>query len=67
MKTKDAIAAFGSAKALAEALQITQSAISQWGDDVPLLRAFQIKERCEDLRPDVRWDVLRGTKEAARG
>lgn len=43
MKTKDAIAAIGSAKALADALGVTQSAISQWGDNVPPLRVFQLQ------------------------
>lgn len=44
MKTADAISAFGSPAELARALQITRSAISQWGDTVPELRAYQIRE-----------------------
>jgi DNA-binding transcriptional regulator YdaS (Cro superfamily) len=44
MKTQDAISLFGSIKALAKALGITQPAIYQWGDNVPELRAFQIRE-----------------------
>lgn len=44
MKTKDAIDAFGTASAMARALGITPSAISQWGEDVPDLRAYQIRE-----------------------
>ena len=44
MKTEDAIKAFGSPKELAAALGITREAIYQWGDDVPELRAYQIRE-----------------------
>lgn len=44
MKTQDAISLFGSIKALAKALGITQPAIYQWGENVPELRAFQIRE-----------------------
>lgn len=44
MKTKDAIDAFGSASALARELCITRAAISQWGDQVPELRAYQIRD-----------------------
>ncbi|ABX50656.1 hypothetical protein Sbal195_3494 [Shewanella baltica OS195] len=47
MKTKDAISHFGNKLKLAEALSVTKSAISQWGEDVPELRAYQI-ERLTD-------------------
>lgn len=47
MKTKDAIAEFETAHALAAALGITPSAVSQWGDEVPQLRAYQIRELLE--------------------
>lgn len=43
MKTKDAISHFGNKLKLAEALSVTKSAISQWGEDVPELRAYQIE------------------------
>lgn len=43
MKTKDAISHFGNKLKLAKALSVSKSAISQWGDDVPELRAFQIE------------------------
>lgn len=43
MKTVDAIKAAGSPKALAEILQITPSAISQWGEDVPESRVWQLR------------------------
>jgi DNA-binding transcriptional regulator YdaS (Cro superfamily) len=43
MKTQTAITLAGSASALAELLGITQSAISQWGDDVPQARLWQLR------------------------
>lgn len=43
MKTQDAINAFGGVKALAEAIKVTRSAVSQWGEDVPTLREPQIR------------------------
>lgn len=36
MKTKDVIAYFGSASAVAIAAGISKAAVSQWGDRVPL-------------------------------
>lgn len=49
MKTEDAIQLAGSAKALAELLEITPSAISQWGADMPQSRVWQLRV----IRP--RW------------
>jgi transcriptional repressor of cell division inhibition gene dicB len=43
MKTEAAIAHAGSPKALSELLQITPSAISQWGDEVPKAREWQLR------------------------
>jgi DNA-binding transcriptional regulator YdaS (Cro superfamily) len=43
MDKKQAIEAFGSAKALADALGITESAVSQWGNEIPELRQYQIR------------------------
>lgn len=43
MKTKDAILHFGSKSQLAKNLGVTKGAISQWPDDVPQLRAYQIE------------------------
>tara|TARA_R110002033_G_scaffold102085_2_gene150058 strand:- start:17 stop:202 length:186 start_codon:yes stop_codon:yes gene_type:complete len=43
MKTKDAILYFGSKSQLAKNLGLTKSAVSQWPDDVPELRAYQIE------------------------
>jgi len=44
MKTKDAIKKAGSIRNLAKALDISVQAIYRWGDDVPALRAYQIKD-----------------------
>lgn len=43
MKTQHAIKRAGSAKALSEVLGISMSAISQWGDEVPEQRVWQLK------------------------
>jgi len=43
MKKQNAIDLAGSAKALADLLGINQSAISQWGDDLPDGRVWQLK------------------------
>lgn len=43
MKTSQAITQAGSAAALAKMLGITQSAISQWGENVPQPRVWQLQ------------------------
>ena len=43
MKTKDAIDLAGSSKQLADLLEITQGAVSQWGEQVPSTRVWQLK------------------------
>ncbi|WP_027390550.1 transcriptional regulator [Chrysiogenes arsenatis] len=54
----------GSKSALARLLDISPAAISQW-DKVPLPHCFTIEKitngqvRCEELRPDIDWSVLR--------
>lgn len=44
MKTKQALRLAGSATALAKLLGITRAAISQWGNNVPELRVYKLKE-----------------------
>ncbi|MCU7961179.1 Cro/CI family transcriptional regulator [Shewanella sp. SW32] len=44
MKTSDVIAHFGSKAKIAKALNLTKGSISQWGETVPELRAFQIEK-----------------------
>ena len=66
---KHACEILGSQKALAELLGVTSGAVSQWAvGRVPFEHVIKIEQitngavRCEDLRPDVDWDYLRGTK-----
>ncbi len=47
MKKQDAITYFGGAGKLASALGILHSAVSQWGEDIPMRRAFEL-ERITD-------------------
>lgn len=43
MRTKQAIKHFGSAAALARALDISRQSVHDWGAKVPLGRAYQIE------------------------
>lgn len=43
MKTADAIQFFGSKAAIAKALRLSPAAISQWGEQVPMRRQFEIE------------------------
>ena len=43
MKTDDVIAHFGGITPLAKALGVKTQAISQWGENIPKLRAYQIE------------------------
>lgn len=43
MKTSDAVKHYRSKVKLAELLGITPSAITQWGEDIPLLRQYQLQ------------------------
>lgn len=63
-----AASVLGSKAALARALRVTKAAVSQWmdvGRSVPAERCPDIERltngavRCEDLRPDIPWGVLR--------
>lgn len=53
MNTQHLIHELGSAKAVAELFGITQGAVSQWGDTVPTLRLYQLR----DLRPDLKVEL----------
>jgi len=70
---EQAIKHFGSQAAMASALKISQPTISEWlrGERrVPAERCPEIERatkgavRCEELRPDVAWEVLRRQAEA---
>ncbi|PTS80436.1 Cro/Cl family transcriptional regulator [Aeromonas sp. HMWF036] len=43
MKKEDAINYFGSAAELARSLNISEPAVSRWGDTIPKGRAYQIE------------------------
>lgn len=43
MKTADAIKHFGGANELAAALGVTRQAVSQWGEQMPVGRAYQVQ------------------------
>lgn len=45
MKTETAIKLAGTSAELARILGLSRAAISQWPDDVPLLRVYQLKEK----------------------
>jgi DNA-binding transcriptional regulator YdaS (Cro superfamily) len=44
MTKEEAVRRFGSVRALAKALGISTQAVAQWGEDVPPLRVYQIRE-----------------------
>jgi hypothetical protein len=44
MKTSEAIKIFGSVRGIAMALGISVQAVYRWGDTVPPLRAYQIRD-----------------------
>lgn len=44
MKTQEAVNHFGSIRKMAAALDLSVQAIYKWGEDVPPLRAYQLKE-----------------------
>ena len=48
MKTAEAIKHFGSIRKLAEALGLSVQAVYRWGEDVPPLRVYQIKDLMAD-------------------
>jgi hypothetical protein len=59
MKRQRAIKLAGSPKALADLLGITASAISQWDEDVPQAREWQLRV----MKPD--WFVAAAEQEPA--
>ena len=61
MKTSDVVRVFGSQKAIARLLGITPAAISQWGEEVPDLRQFQIKQKRRNIEAQI--NALKPVKE----
>ncbi len=67
----DAVPSCGAAAALAERIGVSAVVISQWRNGVrrvPTAHCISIEKatggevRCEDLRPDVDWAFLRGSR-----
>jgi DNA-binding transcriptional regulator YdaS (Cro superfamily) len=56
---------FGGKSALAKRFKLTPWAVSKWANRIPAERCPDIeymshgKFRCEDMRPDINWAVLR--------
>ena len=44
MKKVDVIKLFGSQRAVARALGISEPAVSRWGEEVPPLRVYQLRD-----------------------
>ena len=44
MKTEEAVAAFGGIRPLAEALGVSTQSAYRWGEELPPLRVYQVKE-----------------------
>ncbi|MGE6418005.1 Cro/CI family transcriptional regulator [Alteromonas macleodii] len=44
MNKEDAVEHFGGVTKLAEALGLSKGAVSQWGETIPLLRAYQLEK-----------------------
>lgn len=49
MKTQTLVNLFGSQQAVGDLFGITKSAVSQWGDEVPELRVYQLRERVPNI------------------
>lgn len=51
MKTRELIAIFGTLQAIGDLFDppISRSAICQWGNDVPELRQYQLRERVPNI------------------
>jgi predicted transcriptional regulator len=61
MKKSDLVAVLGSQRALAALLDITPSAVSQWPEDLPELRIYQVRDKV----PDIDQRIATLTKERA--
>lgn len=53
MLKKDVVAVFGTASALAQFLGIEKSAVSQWGEEIPKLRQYELREK----RPSIDREI----------
>jgi hypothetical protein len=55
MKTMDVVKRYGSKAAVARALGITQNAVVQWGETVPIFRQYQLREL--EAKDAARWQT----------
>lgn len=53
LRTEDVIRVIGGKSILADLLEIERSAVSQWGEYIPELRRYQLKE----LRPTLEREI----------
>lgn len=60
MKTKDVLQKLGGNASTARLLGITHGAVSQWGEEPPLLQQYRLRE----LRPDLFGEVQLESKAA---
>jgi hypothetical protein len=44
MRTEDAVSFFGTKKRIADLLGILPTAVSQWGDTIPMISAMRLEE-----------------------
>jgi predicted transcriptional regulator len=65
MKTADLIRLFGGVTRTARVLGITKSAVSQWGEDVPELRVYQIREKRPTIDAEIAALVPRNNESRA--
>lgn len=56
MLKSDAIEAFGSASAVADALDISASAVGQWGEMVPPLSAARLAAHPKGVESNLKFD-----------
>ena len=63
MKTELVFRLFGSAAEVSRVLGISRAAASQWGERVPELRAYQLRER----RPTIDAELAEMEQAAIRG
>lgn len=57
MTTLEAVQYFGSKRKLAEALKLSTQAIQAWGDTVPPLREYQLKDIMATIEKPLKLDV----------
>ncbi len=49
MKTSDLLRIFGTLQGVADLFDISRSAVCQWGEEVPQLREYQLREKVPDI------------------